>query len=106
MEEILRQGCAAEGILEDEKVALPVWISVGVVLPELVPGKPERCGPVQAIGKPVSCRLATGGVASPAAGVHPLLAVTGSVGVDGDQADILLAQLTAPGVHALGAGPE
>ena len=50
--------------------------------------------------------LATGGVASPAAGVHPLLAVAGSVGVDGDQADILLAQLPAPGVHALGAGPE
>ena len=50
--------------------------------------------------------LASGGVASPAAGGHPLLAVTGSVGVDGDQADIALAQLPAPGVHALGAGPE
>lgn len=106
VEEILRQGCAAEGILEDEKVTLPVWISVGVVLPELVPGKPERCGPVQAIGKPVSGSLATGGVASPAAGVHPLLAVAGSVGVDGDLADILLAQLPAPGVHTFGAGPE
>lgn len=106
MEEILRQGCAAEGILEDEKVALPVWISVGVVLPELVPGKPERCGPVQAIGKPVAGSLATGGVAGPAAGVHPLLAVAGSVGVDGDQADIAFAQLPAPGIHTFGAGPE
>lgn len=38
VEEILRQGCAAEGILEDEKVALPVWISVGIVLPELMAG--------------------------------------------------------------------
>ena len=35
----------------------------GGVLPELVPGKPERCGPVQAIGKPVAGGLATGGVA-------------------------------------------
>ena len=50
--------------------------------------------------------LATGGVASPAAGVHPLLAVAGSVGVDGDQEDIALAQLLAPGVHAFGAGTE
>jgi len=50
--------------------------------------------------------LATGGVASPAAGVHPLLAIAGSVGMDGEQADIALAQLPAPGVHALGAGPE
>ena len=50
--------------------------------------------------------LATGGVASPAAGVHPLLAVAGSVGVDGDQADIAFAQLPAPGVHTFCAGPE
>ena len=42
----------------------------------------------------------------PAAGGHPLLAASGSVGVDGDQADILLAQLPAPGVHTFGAGPE
>lgn len=106
VEKILRQGCCAKRILQDEEVALPVWISVGVVLPELVPGKPERCGPVQAICKPVSGRLATGGVASPAAGIHPLLAVTGSVGVDGDQADIAFAQLPAPSVHTLGASPE
>lgn len=50
--------------------------------------------------------LVTGGVAGPAAGGHPLLAIAGSVGVDGDLADIALAQLPAPGVHALGAGPE
>ena len=37
--------------------------------------------------------LATGCVAGPAAGIHPLLAVAGSVGVDGDQADIAFAQL-------------
>ena len=71
-----------------------------------MPGKPERSGTVEAIGKPVSGRLATGGVASPAAGVHPLLAVAGSIGVDGDQADIALSQLPAPGVHPFGAGQD
>jgi len=69
-------------------------------------GKVEGGGFIEAIGQMVTGSLATGGVASPAAGVHPLLSVAGSVGVDGDQADILLAQLPAPGVHALGAGPE
>ena len=54
----------------------------------------------------VAASLATGCVAGPAAGRHPLLAVPGSVGMNGDQADILLAQLPALGVHALGAGPE
>ena len=41
-----------------------------------------------------------------APGGDPLLAVAGSIGVDGDKADILLAQLSAPGVHALGARLE
>jgi len=36
MEEILRQGCTTECIIQDEEVALLVGISVGVVLPELV----------------------------------------------------------------------
>lgn len=40
VEEILRQGGTTEGILQDVEVALPVWISVGVVFPELVPGEP------------------------------------------------------------------
>lgn len=40
VEEIFRQGGSAEGILQDEEVAFPVWVPVGVVLPEFVPGKP------------------------------------------------------------------
>ena len=42
VEEILGEGGGTEGVLEDEEVAFPIGISVGVVLPELVPGKPER----------------------------------------------------------------
>ena len=48
--------------------------------------------------------LATGCVAGPAAGEHPLLAVACGVGVDGDQADIALAQLPALGVHTFDVG--
>lgn len=68
--------------------------------------EPECSSAVQAICQMVTGGLATGGVAGPAAGVHPLLAIAGSVGMDGDQADIALAQLPAPGVHAFGAGPD
>lgn len=106
VEEILRQGCGTEGVLEDEEVAFPVGIAVGIVLPELVTREPERSGSVEAIGQMITGALATGSVAGPAAGVHPLLAVAGSIGVDGDQADIAFAQLPAPGVHTFGAGPE
>ena len=106
MEEILRQGGTTEGIHQDEEVAFPVGVSVGVVLPELVTMEPERSGAVEAIGQMVTGGLATGSVAGPAAFRHPQLAVAGSVGVDGDQSDIAFAQLPAPGVHSLGAGPE
>ena len=106
VEEILRQSCGTESILQDVEVALPIGISVGVVLPELVSATPERSGTVEAIGQMVTGSLATGSVAGPAAGGHPLLAVAGSIGVDGDQADIALSQLPAPGVHAFGARPE
>lgn len=90
VEEILREGCTTAGILQDIEVALPVGIAVGVVLPERVSREPECSGAVEEISLLVSGGLATGGVADPAAGGHPLLAVAGSVGVDGDQADISL----------------
>lgn len=96
---MLTQSSAAEGVLQDVEAAFPVGIAVGVALPGFVPGKPQRRGSVQAIGKPVAGRLATGCIAGPAAGVHTLLA--GSVGVDGDLADILFTQLPAPSVYAL-----
>lgn len=99
VEEILRQGGTTEGILQDEEVVFPIVISIGVVLPELMAGKPKRSGLVEAIGQKIAVGLASGSVAGPAAGGHSLLAVACSVGVDGDQADIAFAQLSAPGVH-------
>ena len=81
VEEILSKGRCAEGVLQDEEVAFPVGITVGIVFPELVPGEPECCSPVEAVCKPVASGLATGGVAGPAAGGHPLMAVAGSIGV-------------------------
>lgn len=58
VEEILGEGGGTEGVLEDEEVAFPIGISVGVVLPELVPGKPERCGPVETVCQTVAGCLA------------------------------------------------
>ena len=69
-------------------------------------GKVEGGCFVEAGGKAVAGGLASGGVAAPAAGIHPLFAVSGGVGVDGDQADVSLAQLQATGVGTLDAGAE
>jgi len=103
VEEIFGEGGCAEGVLEDVEVAFPVGIAVGVVFPELVAGEPECCGLVEAVGKAVSGGLATGGVAAPAPGGHPLTAVSGGVVVDGDEAYMAIAEFLAPGVDALGA---
>ena len=92
--------------MEDVEVALEVGIAVGVVLPDLLSGTPDGGLLIEAIGQAVAGSLPTGSVAAPAAAGHPLMAASGSVGVDGYQADIALAQLPAPGVHALGARPE
>lgn len=106
VEKVLREGAGAEGVLQDSEVGFPVGVSVGIVFPKLMAGKVEGGGFIEAGGEAVAGGLATGGVAAPAAGVHPLSTVSGSVGVDGDQADILLAQLPAPGVGTLDAGAE
>lgn len=39
VEEILSKGRCAEGVLQDEEVAFPVGVTIGVVLPELVSRK-------------------------------------------------------------------
>lgn len=46
VEKSLRHSRGAEGILQDVEVSFPVGISVGVILSELVPWEPERCGAV------------------------------------------------------------
>ena len=61
---------------------------------------------METVLREVAGGLATGGVAAPAAGVHPLATIPGGVGVDGDQADVSLAQLPAPGVDSFDAGSE
>ena len=106
MEKVLREGAGAEGVLQDSEVRFPVGVSVGIVFPKLMAGKAEGGCFIEAGGEAVAGGLATGGVAAPASGVHPLATVPGGVGVDEDQADILLAQLTAPGVGTLDAGAE
>ena len=106
VEKVLAEGAGAEGVFEEGEVGFKVGVAVGVVFADLVAGKMEGGGLVEAICQPVSGGLAPGGVAAPAAGGHPLAAVAGGVGVDGDQADVAFPQLAAPGVDALDAGAE
>lgn len=40
VEEVFGEGCCTKGVLQDEEVAFPIGITVGIIFPELVPGEP------------------------------------------------------------------
>lgn len=94
-EEVFGEDGGTAGVAEDVKVGFEVGIAIAVVLAEFVAGKIEGGGFIEAVGKSVTCGLATGGVGAPTAGIHPLGAVSGGVDVDGDEADIFGAELGA-----------
>lgn len=99
-EEVFGEDGGAAGVAEDVKVGFEVGVTIAVVLAEFVAGKVEGGGFIEAVGKAVACGLTTGGVGAPTAGVHPLGAVSGGIDVDGDEADIVGAELGAAFVGA------
>lgn len=54
-------------------------------------------------GEGIGPGVTTGGVGAPAAGGEPAVAPAGGVAVDGDEEDVVFAQLAAPLVHAAAA---
>ena len=88
---------------EDVEVLFQVGVAVGVVGAEAHAGEMAGGGIVEVGGQAVGPGVATGGVGAPAAGVHPAVAVAGSVDVDGDEDDVVFAQASAPVVDATAA---
>ena len=88
---------------EDIEVLFQVGVAVGVVGAEAHSGEMAGGGIVKAGGKAVGPGVATGGVGAPAAGVHPAVAVTGGVDVDGNEDDVVFAEESAPVVDATAA---
>lgn len=55
----------------------------------------DFCCIVQAGGQGVSASFASGGIAAPAAGFHPLLAIAGGIHVEGEENHLIAAELLA-----------
>ena len=92
---------------EDVEIGFDVGVAIGVICPEAHSGKMELGGFVQGGGEGVGPGVSSGGVGAPAAGVHPGVAVTGCVDVDGEKKDVVFADAPADLVHsaaALGKG--
>lgn len=94
-EEVFGEDGRASGMSEDVEVFLQVGISIGVVLSDAVTGQLDLCGFIEASGQGVGLCLPCRREAAPAAGVFPFLAVAGGVDMDGNQEDLVGAELLA-----------
>ena len=102
-EEVFSEDGGAGGVAEEVEVFLEVGVGVGVVGAETVAGEVGQGGGVEGGGEGICPGVATGGVGAPAAGGEPAVASAGCVAVDGDEEDVVFAQLAAPLVHAAAA---
>jgi len=102
-EEVFGEDGGGGGMAEEVEVFFEVGVAVGVVGAEAVAGEVDLGGLVEAGGEGIGPGVATGGVGAPAAGGEPAVASAGGVAVDGDEEDVVFAQLAAPLVHAAAA---
>ena len=85
---------------EEGEAGFQVGVAVGVVRADAVTGEVDLGGGVEGGGEGIGPGVATGGVGASAAGGEPAVATAGGVAVDGDEEDVVFAQLAAPLVHA------
>lgn len=102
-EEIFGEDGGAAGVAEEGEAGFQVGVAVGVVGAEAVAGEVGLGGGVEGGGEGIGPGVTTGGVGAPAAGGEPAVAPAGGVAVDGDEEDVVFAQLAAPLVHAAAA---
>ena len=101
--EVFGEDGGAAGMAKEVEVFLEVGVGVGVVGAEALAGEVGLGGGVEGGGEGIGPGVATGGVGAPAAGGEPAVATAGGVAVDGDEEDVVFAQLAAPLVHAAAA---
>ena len=102
-EEVFGEDGRADGMAEEVEVGFLVGIGVGVVGAEALAGEVGLGGSVEGGGEDIGPGVSTGGIGAPAAGGEPAVTPAGGVAVDGDEEDVVFAQLAAPLVHAAAA---
>lgn len=102
-EEVFGEDGGADGVAQEVEGGFLVGVAVGVVGAEAHAGEVGLGGGVEGDGEGIGPGASTGGVGAPAAGREPAVAGTGGVAVDGDEDDVLAAQLSAPFVYTAAA---
>lgn len=102
-EEVFGEDGGAAGVAEEVEGGFLVGVAVGVVGAKALAREVGPGGVVEGGGEGIGPGVSTGGVGAPAAGGEPAVATAGGVAVDGDEEDVVFAQLAAPLVHATAA---
>ena len=102
-EEVFGEDGGAAGMAEEVEGGFLVGVAVGEVGAETHAGEVGLGGIVEGGGEGIGIGGTGGGVGAPAAGGEPAVAVAGGVAVDGDEDDVVFAQLSAPLVYAAAA---
>lgn len=102
-EEVFGEDGGADGVAEEVEGGFLVGVGVGVVGAEALAGEVGLGGGVEGGSEGIGPGVSTGGVGAPAGGIVPAVAPAGGVAVDGDEEDVVFAQLAAPLVHAAAA---
>ena len=99
-ESILGKTACTGGVAEDIKCCFLIRVSVHVIEAHLMTGQVLQGGLAKIICENITSSLTRGSVAAPALRIVPFVTVPGSVHVDGNQADVALAQLQAKPVDS------
>ena len=102
-EAVLGQAGCASSFVEDGEICFLIRVSVGIIEAHPMTGQDLEGGGTKTVGQLVSFRLAFARVAAPAGCIVPFVASAGSVHVDGNEADVLAAQLGANAIDSLAA---
>ena len=102
-EEVFGEDGGTDGVAYEVEGGFLVRVAVGVVGAEAHSGEVGLGGVVEGGGEGISTGGTGSGVSAPAAGGEPAVATAGGVAVDGDEEDVVFAQLAAPLVHAAAA---
>lgn len=103
-EQILGQNRRAKRVLQHIERRLDIRVAVGIVRTDLLSGQVLLRSQVQTVGNVVRLRVPGESIGAPAAGIHPLGAVTGRIDVDREKQGVgyaVLAGNPVDTVHTL-----
>lgn len=99
-ETALYKSGSTTGVLEDVEAGLLVWITIGVVRPQLMTGQVLLSSAIQRSSQMIAGSQPRRSVTAPARGVVPLAIGTCGIDMDRNEHNVVSPKLVAPAIHS------